>query len=79
MKLLKAMPERYAGKSISTDDFRKVAEEIYGQSLNYFFLQWIESSGAPEFKMEYTMFRDGKRISAWLGKISQDLDTFRCP
>ena len=76
-KLLKAVPERYAGKSINTADFQKVAEEISGQSLNYFFLQWIESSGAPEFKMEYTMFRTkGFRVN---GKISQDLDTFRMP
>jgi tetratricopeptide (TPR) repeat protein len=77
-KLLKTVPERYAGKSISTADFQKLAEEISGQSLNYFFLQWIESSGAPEFKMEYTIFRTSKgfRVN---GKISQDLDTFRMP
>jgi len=77
-RLLKTVPERYAGKSINTADFQKVTEEISGQSLNYFFLQWIESSGAPEFKMEYTMFRTSKgfRVN---GKISQDLDTFRMP
>jgi len=77
-RLLKTIPERYAGKSINTADFQKVTEEISGQSLNYFFLQWIESSGAPEFKMEYTMFRTSKgfRVN---GKISQDLDTFRMP
>ncbi len=27
------------------------------QELGYFFIQWIESSGAPEFKLEYTIFR----------------------
>ena len=77
-RLLKTIPERYAGKSINTADFQKVTEEISGQSLNYFFLQWIESSGAPEFKMEYTMFGTSKgfRVN---GKISQDLDTFRMP
>ena len=60
LKLLKAIPERYAWKSINTANFQKVAEEVYGQSLNYFFLQWIDSSGAPEFKMEYTIFRTQK-------------------
>ncbi|MCU1335004.1 MAG: peptidase rane alanine aminopeptidase [Bryobacterales bacterium] len=77
-QLLKTVPQRYAGKSISTADFQKLAEELSGQSLNYFFLQWIESSGAPEFKLEYTMFRTSKgfRVN---GKISQDLDTFRMP
>ena len=78
-KLLKTVPERYAGKSINTADFQKMAEEVSGQSLNYFFLQWIESSGAPEFKMEYTMFRVGAKGFRVNGKISQDLDTFRMP
>ena len=79
LKLLKAVPERYAGRSINTDDFQKMAEEVSGQSLNYFFLQWIESSGAPEFKMEWTMFRVGSKGFRVNGKISQDLDTFRMP
>ena len=63
---------------MSTDDFRKLAEEISGQSLQCFFLQWIESSGAPEFKLEYTVFRTQKGFRV-MGKISQDLDTFRMP
>ena len=63
---------------MSTDDFRKAAEAISGQNLQYFFIQWIESSGAPEFKMEYTVFRTQKGFRV-MGKISQDLDTFRMP
>jgi len=77
-KLMKAFPERFAWKSASTDDFRKVAEEFAGQSLQGFFLQWIESSGAPEFKMDYTVFRTQKGFRV-MGKIAQDLDTFRMP
>jgi len=78
-KVLKTVQERYAGKSINTAEFQKVTEEVSGQSLNYFFLQWIESSGAPEFKMEWTMFRVGSKGFRVNGKISQDLDTFRMP
>jgi tetratricopeptide (TPR) repeat protein len=78
MKILKALPERYSGKSITTDEFRKLAEEFAGQSLQGFFIQWIESSGAPEFKMEYTVFRTAKGFRV-MGKIAQDLDTFRMP
>jgi aminopeptidase N len=77
-KLLKTFAERFAWKSASTDDFRKIAEEIYGQSLQGFFLQWIESNGAPEFKMDYTIFRTQKGFRV-VGKIAQDLDTFRMP
>jgi aminopeptidase N len=77
-KILKAVPDKFAWKSLTTDDFRKVTEEISGQGLGYFFLQWIESSGAPEFKMEYTVFRTQKGFRV-VGKIAQDLDTFRMP
>ena len=76
--LMKTIPEKYSWKSITTDQFRKVAEEISGQNLQYFFLQWIESNGAPEFKMDYTVFRTTKGFRI-MGKISQDLDTFRMP
>jgi aminopeptidase N len=75
---LKAYAQQYAWKSVNTDDFRKVAENASGQDLGYFFIQWIESSGAPEFKLEYTIFRTQKGFRV-MGKISQDLDTFRMP
>ncbi|MGA2267079.1 MAG: M1 family aminopeptidase [Bryobacteraceae bacterium] len=75
---LKACAQQYAWKAVNTDDFRKVAENVSGQDLGYFFIQWIESSGAPEFKLEYTIFRTQKGFRV-MGKISQDLDTFRMP
>ena len=72
------LPQQYAYKSVHTEDFRKLAEAVSGQDLRSFFIQWIESSGAPEFKLEYTVFRTktGFRI---MGKVNQDLDTFRMP
>jgi tetratricopeptide (TPR) repeat protein len=78
MALLKALPEKFGWKSISTDDFRKLAEQVSEQNLNFFFVNWIESSGAPEFKLEYTVFRTQKGFRV-VGKISQDLDTFSMP
>lgn len=76
--LLHAVPEQFANKAINTDDFRKAAEKLHGKPLNWFFLQWIESTGAPEFKLDYTVYRtsNGFRV---MGKIAQDLDTFRMP
>jgi hypothetical protein len=75
---LKAYAQQYAWKSASTEDFRKVAETVSGQDLGYFFIEWIESSGAPEFKPEWTIFRTQKGFRV-MGKIAQDLDTFRMP
>ncbi len=77
-KLLKAIPDQFANKQITTEDFRKAAETIAGQNLQGFFIQWLESTGAPEFKTEYTVYRTQKGFRV-RGKITQDLDTFRMP
>jgi aminopeptidase N len=65
-------------KSVTTEQLRQTASNVLGEDLGYFFIQWIESSGAPEFKLSYTVFRtqQGFRI---VGKVTQDLDTFRMP
>jgi aminopeptidase N len=75
---LKDFAAQYAWKTAATEDFRKVAEAASQLKLDYFFIQWVESSGAPEFKLEYTVFRTQKGFRA-MGKVSQDLDTFRMP
>jgi hypothetical protein len=77
-KSVKNFLEQYAWKSVTTEDFRKAAEAVQGEELRYFFIQWVESNGAPEFKLEYTIFRTQKGFRVQ-GKISQDLDTFRMP
>jgi aminopeptidase N len=77
-KGMHAFVDQYSYKSASSEDFRKVMEQASNQDLRYFFLQWLESSGSPEFKLQYTVLRtkQGFRI---VGKINQDLDTFRMP
>jgi aminopeptidase N len=75
---MKAVLDQYANKSLSTDDFRKVMEQSAGINLQGFFIQWLESTGAPEFKMTYTVYRTQKGFRV-MGKILQDLDTFRMP
>ncbi len=75
---VKKFATEYAGKQVSTGDFRRTVEQVYGQDLSYFFIQWIESSGAPEFKLTYTVFRTAKGFRL-VGKVNQDLDTFRMP
>jgi aminopeptidase N len=77
-QLLKQLPEKHAWQSVNTGDLRKAAEELTATNLQYFFIQWIESTGAPEFKSEYTIFRTQKGFRV-MGKVTQDLDTFRMP
>ncbi|MGA2041000.1 MAG: M1 family aminopeptidase [Bryobacteraceae bacterium] len=80
-EVLKDYAQGRVWKTATTEDFRDIVEKVTGKNLGYFFLQWVESSGAPEFKLEYTVYRtqvpkEGFRV---MGKISQDMDTFRMP
>jgi tetratricopeptide (TPR) repeat protein len=72
------------------DDFREIAAKNYGDQLTWFFSQWLDSTGAPEFKVKYTTYRLGgeaaqnpkeEKIPGFrvTGEISQDLDLFRMP
>src|SRR5581483_9675118 len=70
--------DQFSWQSATTEDFRKVMEQVANQDLRYFFIQWLESSGSPEFKLNYTVLRTQKGFRV-VGKIEQDLDTFRMP
>jgi aminopeptidase N len=77
-KGLHAFVDKYSWQPATSEDFRKVMEQVSGQDLRFFFIQWLESSGSPEFKLQYTVFRTQKGFRV-VGKINQDLDTFRMP
>jgi aminopeptidase N len=77
---MRAFAAKYAGKSATMDDFRAIAEENYGEKLTWFFSQWLDSTGAPEFKSKYTVYRMGNNKGfRVVGQINQDLDLFRMP
>jgi tetratricopeptide (TPR) repeat protein len=89
-KTMREFSAQYAGKSATTDDFRAIAEKNYGDQLTWFFSQWLDSTGAPEFKVKYTTYRIGGAAAQnpkeekapgfrVTGEISQDLDLFRMP
>jgi len=77
---MRSFAAKFAGKSASADDFRAIAEENYGDKLTWFFSQWLDSTGAPEFKDKYTIYRLGSNKGfRVVGQIFQDLDLFRMP
>ncbi len=80
LKVMREFATRYAGKPASTDDFRKLVEQVYGEKLTWFFSQWMDSTSAPEFKTKYTVYRLGNNKGFRIvGAIQQDLDLFRMP
>jgi len=77
---MRTFATKYAGKSASLDDFTAIAEQVYGEKLTWFFTQWLDSTGAPEFKTKYTVYRMGNNKGfRVVGEITQDLDLFRMP
>lgn len=75
---LKTTADEYANKALNTADFEKIAGQAGKRDLRPFFIQWLESNSAPEFKLEYTVFRTQKGFRV-VGKVKQDLDTFSMP
>jgi aminopeptidase N len=77
---MRTFASKYAGKAATLDDFRALAEQNYGDQLTWFFSQWLDSTGAPEFTTKYTIYRLGSNKGfRVVGQISQDLDLFRMP
>jgi tetratricopeptide (TPR) repeat protein len=77
---MRTFAAKYAGKSASLEDFQGLAEQNYGDKLTWFFTQWLDSTGAPEFKAKYTIYRLGNNKGfRVVGQINQDLDLFRMP
>lgn len=70
--------ERFQNTPASTDAVKKLAADVAGEDLNYFFTQWLLDSGVPEMTANWQILRvkDGYKID---GVIEQDLDLFRMP
>jgi len=79
--------QQYAGKAASINDFEQLAGSHVPPpqnpgdppvNLTSFFAQWLDSTGVPEFSMDYVVYRTPKGFEV-IGKIKQDLDTFSMP
>lgn len=78
--------KKYDGKAASINEFEKVTlskalPPVKGQpplNLTAFFSQWLNSTGIPQFKLEYIVYRTAKGFRV-VGKVHQELDTFRMP
>ena len=86
--LLHQFYAKYAGKGARLEDFETMAGELAYQAavaqkkeppnMAAFFAQWLNSTGVPEFKLNYVVVRLKKGF-AIRGTISQALETFNMP
>jgi hypothetical protein len=78
-QLLHNFLEQYRGKNASIDDFEKLASQVAVVNLRYFFAQWIEGTGVPEFAVDYQIIRTRAGKFRTRGTVKQNLDALRMP
>jgi len=85
--LLHQFYAKYQGKTATIADFENMAIAQANASvkpgtappnLQGFFTQWLNSTGIPEFTVEYVVYRTRKGFRV-LGKVKQPIDTFSMP
>src|SRR5580765_3998048 len=85
--LLHGFYAKYAGKNATNAEFEEMAVQqiqsamkpnLAPPNLSGFFAQWLNSTGVPDFKLEFVVYRTPKGFRV-VGKIMQPLDTFSMP
>lgn len=78
-RLLRNFLEQYRGKSASIDEFEKLTTQVNGSNMRYFFAQWVEGTGVPEFTVDYQIIRTRSGKFRTRGTVKQSLQTLRMP
>ena len=85
--LLHQFYAKYQGKSATIADFENIAVAQANAgvkpgteppNLQGFFAQWLNSTGIPEFTLDYVVYRTRKGFRV-IGKIKQPIETFSMP
>ncbi|MGB2589468.1 MAG: M1 family aminopeptidase [Candidatus Acidiferrum sp.] len=85
--LLHDYATQFAGKTAHIDDFINLADKdvqaaapagTVPPNLRAFFAQWLNSTGVPDFTLDYVVYRTPKGFRI-VGKIKQPIDTFSMP
>ncbi len=71
MKTYAASPDlRY--NNASTADFRRIAEDVYGKDLGYFFDEWIYGKNYPRYRYSWDFKKSGTNIFTINFKLTQN-------
>jgi aminopeptidase N len=77
--LLRTLFEQYRGKSVSIDDFERLASQQLGTNMRYFFARWVEGTGVPEFTVDYQIIRTRSNKFRARGTVKQNFESLRMP
>jgi aminopeptidase N len=77
--LIKSYYTNFKGQNAAIDDFEALADKIAGSKLRGFFGLWVDSTGVPEFKVDYSILRTKEGKFKVRGTLRQNMDSFRGP
>jgi aminopeptidase N len=77
--LLRRYFKDFAGRNASIDDFEKLASQVAGENMRYFFARWVEGTGVPEFSAEYQIIRTRSGKFRARGTVKQNIEGLRMP
>jgi len=78
-QLLAQFLNQYRNKNASIDDFERLTTQIAGQNMRYFFAQWVEGTGVPEFSAEYQIIRTRAGKFRTRGTVRQNFEGLHMP
>ena len=78
-QLLRATLAQYRGKSISIDDFERLASQVAEQNMRFFFARWVEGTGVPEFTVDYQIIRTRTGKFRARGTVKQNFEGLKMP
>jgi len=78
-KILKHYTKKYFNQDVNYKSFQSVTEEIYDQRLDWFFDQWLNKPGIPEFELKYKIQVEKDKKSVVEVEIIQRRDLFTMP
>ncbi|MFY9611779.1 MAG: M1 family aminopeptidase [Blastocatellia bacterium] len=79
LNLIKSYYSTFKGQNAGIDDFEALTNKVSGQNLRGFYGLWIDSTGVPEFKVEFSIIRTKESKFKVRGTVRQNMDSFRGP
>ena len=71
--------QKYRNSNATTDDFKRVMEEVSGQDLSTFFQQWLYQPGALEISGSWKYMAEESQIEVKLRQTQKDGRLFQMP
>ncbi len=78
-ELLRKFLDQYRNKSASIDDFERLTSQVAGKNMRYFFAQWVEGTGVPEFSVDYQIIRTRAGKFRTRGTVRQNFENLHMP